>query len=83
MKDDIRALEDIGQYKYGFHDSENYVFKSQKGLNREVVETISRMKGEPEWMLEFRLKAFEHFMKRPMPGWGPDLSDLHLDDIYY
>lgn len=83
MSEDARILEDIGQYKYGFHDPENYVFKSQKGLSREVVENISRMKGEPQWMLDFRLKALDHFLSRRMPSWGPDISDLHLDDIYY
>jgi Fe-S cluster assembly protein SufB len=80
---DEKLLEDIGQYKYGFNDPDTFVFKSQRGLNREVVEQISEMKGEPAWMLEFRLKALEHFQKRPMPAWGPDLSGLHLDDIYY
>jgi Fe-S cluster assembly protein SufB len=83
MSEDAKILEDIGQYKYGFHDEENYVFKSQRGLNREVVENISRMKGEPQWMLEFRLKALEHFLGRPMPSWGPDLSELDLDNIFY
>jgi Fe-S cluster assembly protein SufB len=84
MSDDTKILEDIGQYKYGFHDrDDNYTFKSQKGLNREVVENISRMKGEPEWMLEFRLKALEHFQKRPMPNWGPTLKDLNFDEIYF
>jgi Fe-S cluster assembly protein SufB len=83
MSDDSKILEEFGQYKYGFHDPENYVFKSRKGLDREVVEQISYMKGEPKWMLEFRLKALEHFLKRPMPNWGPDLSGLNLDDIYY
>ncbi len=75
---------DIGEYKYGFRDEEDYVFKSKKGLNREIVEEISRMKGEPDWMLEFRLKSFEHFEKRPMPNWGsPALAELDLQDIYY
>jgi Fe-S cluster assembly protein SufB len=84
MSEDAKILEDIGQYKYGFHDrDDNYTFKSQKGLNREVVENISRMKGEPEWMLEFRLKALDHFMKRPMPNWGPTLKDLNFDEIYF
>ncbi|HZM22209.1 MAG TPA: Fe-S cluster assembly protein SufB [Anaerolineales bacterium] len=84
MSDDTKILEDIGQYKYGFHDrDDNYTFKSQKGLSREVVENISRMKGEPEWMLEFRLKALEHFQKRPMPNWGPTLKDLNFDEIYF
>ena len=83
MSDDRKTLEGIGEYKYGFHDPENYVFKSQKGLNREVVTNISRMKGEPEWMLEFRLKDLDHFLARPMPTWGPSLAELDLDDIYY
>ena len=75
---------DIGEYQYGFRDEEDYVFKSKKGLNREIVEEISRMKGEPDWMREFRLKSYEHFEKRPMPNWGsPALHELDLQDIYY
>ena len=81
---DEKLLEDIGQYKYGFSDpTDNYAFTAEKGLSREVVEQISRMKDEPQWMLDFRLKAYEHFKSRPMPTWGPDLSGLNLDDIYY
>ncbi len=76
-------LEELGEYRFGFHDPENYVFKSRKGLDREVVEQISAYKGEPQWMLDFRLKALAHFMQRPMPSWGADLSHLNLDDIYY
>lgn len=76
-------FEELGQYKYGFSDPANFVFRSRKGLDREVVENISKRKGEPAWMLEFRLRAFEHFQKRPMPTWGADLSNLNLDDIYY
>ena len=76
-------LEQLGEYQYGFHDPENYVFKSRKGLDRVVVEQISAHKGEPQWMLDFRLKALAHFMQRPMPTWGADLSHLNLDDIYY
>jgi Fe-S cluster assembly protein SufB len=83
MSTDAAILEDIGEYKFGFSDPENYVFKSQRGLNREVVEQISRMKGEPDWMLEFRLKALAHFQKRPMPTWGGDLSKLDLDNIFF
>ncbi len=80
---DAQVLDGLGQYKYGFKDPENYVFKSGKGLTREIVEQISAMKDEPQWMLDFRLKALEHFLQRPMPHWGPDLSELDLDDIYY
>ena len=76
-------LDGIGDYKYGFQDPETFVYKAGKGLSEDVVRKISEMKQEPEWMLEFRLKALAHFMKRPMPKWGPDLSDLDLNDIYY
>ena len=83
MSTDAVMLEGIGEYKYGFKAPENYVFKSGRGLNREVVEQISSMKGEPQWMLEFRLKALDHFLKRPMPTWGGDLSKLDLDNIFF
>jgi Fe-S cluster assembly protein SufB len=69
--------------KYGFADVEDYVFKAEKGLSEDVVRAISTMKGEPEWMLDIRLKAYHHFMERPMPTWGADLSDIDFDDIYY
>jgi Fe-S cluster assembly protein SufB len=83
MPNDEKLIDSIGDYKYGFSDPEVHVFKSRKGLDRGVVEEISQMKGEPEWMLKYRLKAYEHFKKRPEPTWGPDLSDLDLEDIYY
>ena len=83
MTSDAAMLEGIGEYKYGFRDPDTYVFKSKKGLDREIVEQISHMKGEPQWMLDFRLKAFEHYRQRPMPTWGGDLSKLDLDNIYY
>lgn len=83
MSKDAHLLEELGQYRYGFSVPERYVFKSRKGLDREVVEQISWMKGEPKWMLEFRLRALEHFLSRPMPTWGAYLGDLNLDDIYY
>ncbi len=83
MSTDAKILEGIGEYKWGFRDPENLVFKTRKGLDREVVEQISYMKGEPGWMLEFRLKALEHFLARPMPTWGGDLSQLNFDEIYF
>ncbi len=83
MASDAQVLEGLSDYKYGFHDSDTSVFKSGRGLNREIVEKISSMKGEPQWMLEFRLKALDHFIKRPIPTWGPDLSKLDLDNIFY
>jgi len=82
--DDNKLLEGVGDYKYGFHDrDDNYVFKSERGLSRAVVENISRMKEEPQWMLDFRLKALEHYLARPMPNWGPELNELDLDNIFY
>jgi Fe-S cluster assembly protein SufB len=80
---DAKLLEGMGDYQYGFSDPETHVFKSRKGLDREVVKQISAIKGEPAWMLEFRLKAFDHYEKRPMPTWGGDLASLNLDEIYY
>ena len=80
---DEKLLEGIGDYQYGFKDPETYVFKSRKGLDREIVEQISAMKGEPDWMLAYRLKALEHFEQRPMPNWGGDISKLDLNNIYY
>lgn len=71
------------QYAYGFHEPESYVFKSRKGLSRAIVEEISYMKKEPDWMREFRLNAYDFFVKRPMPSWGADLSGISFDNIYY
>src|SRR6266576_2211179 len=70
-------------YKYGFHDEENYVFKSERGLSAEVVAAISERKNEPDWMRKFRLKSLEYFMARPLPEWGGDLSQIDFDNIYY
>jgi Fe-S cluster assembly protein SufB len=76
-------LDGLSEYQYGFRNEESYFFKSRKGLDREIVEQISHLKGEPQWMLDFRLKALAHYRQRPMPNWGADLSDLDLEDIYY
>ncbi|MBQ7223784.1 MAG: Fe-S cluster assembly protein SufB [Erysipelotrichaceae bacterium] len=71
------------EYKYGFADENTTLFTTGKGISREVVETISRIKGEPDWVLDYRLKAFEAFEKMPMQAWGPDLSSLNFDDYTY
>ena len=72
------------EYTAGFADEDTSVFNTGRGISREVVETISRIKGEPDWVLEYRLKAFEAFEKMAVQDWGPDLSDLNFDDyIYY
>ena len=80
---DLKQLDGMDTYKYGFSDPDVSVFKTRKGLDKEVVRQISAMKEEPEWMLEFRLKALDHFFERPMPTWGGDLSRMDLDNIYY
>ena len=77
-------LKNIGEsYPQGFSDPEKYVYKSQKGLNASVVEDISKRKNEPSWMYDFRLKSLANFEARPMQLWGPDLSALNMQDIYY
>ncbi len=80
-------IEDIKKddYKFGFNDPEQFVYKSEKGLTREIVEAISRRKNEPAWMLEFRLKSLEIFFKKPMPNWGNVelMSLINFTDMYY
>ncbi|MGB9728795.1 MAG: Fe-S cluster assembly protein SufB [Thermoprotei archaeon] len=80
---DLRKELEFDYSKYGFKDPELYVYKAKKGLSRETVEEISRLKNEPTWMTDFRLKAFEIFVTKPMPTWGPDLSEINFDDIIY
>ncbi|MGB9483586.1 MAG: Fe-S cluster assembly protein SufB [Candidatus Dormiibacterota bacterium] len=79
----VAAKDLTKDYKYGFNDGDEFVFRAERGLSPEVVADISRRKSEPPWMLEFRLKALEHFRQRPMPSWGADLSGIDFDDIYY
>jgi Fe-S cluster assembly protein SufB len=70
--------------KYDFKDStQMYVHLSKKGLSKEVIQEISKLKNEPQWMLDFRLRAYDVFMKKPMPNWGADLSSIDFNNIYY
>jgi Fe-S cluster assembly scaffold protein SufB len=69
--------------QYAFHDDIVYLAETKRGLTRETVEEISRFKGEPEWMLQFRLRAYDHFVKRKMPSWGGRLDDIDFDKIVY
>ena len=71
------------EYKYGFHDEDTSVYKTNKGLTRETVLEISRIKQEPDWMREYRLQAFEKFESMEIQDWGPDLSVLDFDDYTY
>ncbi|GGF32506.1 FeS cluster assembly protein SufB [Halobacillus andaensis] len=78
-----KKAPEVGEYQYGFHEKDVSIFRTQKGLTKEVVKQISDYKEEPKWMLDFRLKALEQFYKMPMPQWGGDLSELNFDDITY
>ncbi|MCX7835924.1 MAG: Fe-S cluster assembly protein SufB [bacterium] len=81
---DRELLEGLDTYKYGFYDTAEPVFKTEKGLNEDVVRMISAKKNEPQWMLEFRLNAYREFISKPMPNWGsPLLQEVNFDDIYY
>lgn len=74
---------DLGEYKFGFHYPDQSVRKTDKGLREETVRYISEQKGEPDWMLSYRLKALEVFKQKPMPQWGADLSEIDFDSFYY
>lgn len=70
-------------YRYGFSMDEKPFYKTKKGLTAEIVKEISAYKKEPEWMTDFRLKAFDIYKESKMPSWGADLSDIPFDDIVY
>src|SRR5918992_1548008 len=72
-----------GDYQFGFHDPDQSVFRARKGLDREIVEQISAIKGEPAWMRDIRLKAFDIFLQKPMPAWGGNVAEMDFDNIYY
>ncbi len=75
---------DLGRYRLGWSDAEDYVFKPKKGLSEEIVREMSAMKGEPEWMLKFRLRALQRFQQRPMAPWfATKMPELDFDDIFY
>src|SRR3954468_6335815 len=76
-------LEQLGSYKFGWADADTYADAAQRGLTEAVVRDISVRKGEPEWMLNQRLKGLKLFYKKPMPTWGADLSAIDFDNIKY
>ena len=73
----------VGDYKYGFTTDVDNVFDTGYGINEEVVRTISKIKNEPDWMLEHRLNAYNHFAKMKWPSFGPDLSSVNFDEYKY
>ena len=77
---DVKFQED---YKYGFKDEDVSIVKTDKGLNEDIVREISRLKNEPDWMLEYRLNALKAFNEMEMPSFGPDLSYLQFDSYTY
>ena len=79
-KNDIEFNED---YKYGFKDKDTSIFNSGLGLNEDKIRLISKMKNEPDWMLNFRLEAYKKFKELPLPSFGPDLSNLDFDSYTY
>jgi Fe-S cluster assembly scaffold protein SufB len=76
---------DLGAYQLGWRDEVEYAFTPRKGLDEDVIREMSAMKKEPEWMLEFRLKAYQRFLRKPIPQWGGGgaLNTIDFDDIYY
>lgn len=81
---DRQALTGVKEdYKFGWSMPEHYSFKSQRGLSHLTVDQISDMKNEPDWMREFRHKALDIFLSKPMPTWGADLSTIDFDNIFY
>jgi len=77
------TFQEENDYKYGFKDEDVSIVKTAKGLTEDTVREISKLKGEPEWMLEFRLKALKSFKAMPLPKFGPDLSFIDYDSFTY
>jgi len=73
----------VNDYKYGFKTDSKSVFQTKRGLSKEIVAEISAIKGEPDWMLDIRLKAYQAFIEKKNPSWGPDLSFINFEDIIY
>ncbi len=71
------------EYRYGFYDEIQPVFKAERGLSHRVIDQISDQKKEPEWMRQFRHEALDIFLSKPLPTWGADLSGINFDEIYY
>ena len=80
---DKKYDELVGEYKYGFKTEVENIVDTGKGLSEEVIRTISKLKNEPDWMLEFRLKSYKAFLETENPTWGPDLSEIDFNDYTY
>ena len=71
------------EYQYGWSTPEHYTFKAQRGVNHGIIDQMCDMKREPDWMREFRHRALDIFLSKPMPTWGADLSEIDFENIYY
>ena len=80
---DRPELESLGQYEFGWHDSDEAGAIAKRGLSEQVVREISELKNESDWMLERRLKGLQLFGRKPMPTWGADISGIDFDNIKY
>ncbi|MBQ8425902.1 MAG: Fe-S cluster assembly protein SufB [Clostridia bacterium] len=76
-----KEIKEVDSNFYDFRNDDNYDYKMQKGLSKEIVEEISKQKNEPDWVLEIRLRALDAYNKLSLPTWGPDLSELNMDEI--
>ena len=85
MNGESEAREAVGDYEAGWHDPENATIRFDFGLSEKVVRDISELKQEPEWMTEIRVKAYRHFVERPMPTWGntEELMEIDFDKVCY
>ena len=77
------GLKDLGRYEYGWADSDTAGASARRGLSDDVVKDISRLKDEPQWMLDLRLKGLRLFDRKPLPTWGAGLEDIDFDNIKY
>lgn len=83
IKKDDEIISQFGDYNYGWHDSDAAGEAAKRGIDENVVRAISADKGEPQWMLDMRLRGFKAFLEKPMPDWGVDLSGFNADDFKY
>lgn len=84
--DEKKAVAELNERyaeRYGFHEEENYEFKARPGVDHDLLDQISEMKNEPQWMRDFRHRSLDIFFSKPMPEWGGDVGQIDFDSIYY
>ncbi len=84
--DEKKAVAELNERyaeRYGFHEEENYEFKARPGLDHALLDQISEMKNEPQWMRDFRHRSLDIFLSKPMPEWGGNVAQIDFDSIYY